>query len=69
MNRIRKGWGETAYIYASLTELLQKEAVSITGSYVDTDGEFFTVTTAATAIVDTSGSLISNQQSRSRSCL
>lgn len=54
MNRIRKGWGETTYIYASLTELLAKESVSITGAYTDTDGEFFTVRTAATAIAHSS---------------
>lgn len=54
MNRIRKGWGETAYIYASLKELLEKESIAITGAYTDTDGEFFTVKTAATPIAPTS---------------
>lgn len=46
LNRIRKGWSETGYYFASLSELLEKEKVQITGAYTDDAGEFFTVAAA-----------------------
>lgn len=44
LNRIRKGWGETAIFYPSLAALLGTERLSITGSASDAAGEFFTIT-------------------------
>lgn len=45
---IHSGWNESTLGYASLPELLDNAALSISYCYQDTDGEFFTV--ASTAI-------------------